>query len=142
MSVPTQGSELASRDHGGPKAIDSSKWVQARSLTNPGLAEDGRGKKSRSGWISEITSSDVQGPARSHRAPAAGPSKPKPSQALLNGPVGLRAQLALEEAVGQAIEPRLSSVNEVKPCPQCLIPTLACKSKFNVLSNFGTPVVM
>src|SRR6266550_6332364 len=49
MSMPTQASELASRDHGGPKAINSSKRVQAQSLTNTGLAEDGRGKKSRSG---------------------------------------------------------------------------------------------
>src|SRR6266550_3890852 len=93
-------------------------------------------------WGYYYLPSDVQGPARSRRAPAAGPSKPELSQALLNGPVGLRARLALEEAMGRAIEPRLSSVNEVKPCPQCLIPTLACKSKFDVLSNFGTPVVM
>jgi len=54
MSVPTQGSELASRDHGGPKAIDSSKRVWAQSHTNLGLAEDGCGKKSRSGWLTGV----------------------------------------------------------------------------------------
>ncbi len=62
----------------------------------------------------------MHGPAPSRRAPAAEPWKPEPSRAVLNGSIGLKARLALEEALSRAVEPRLSSVDEV-PHPQ-LIP--------------------
>ena len=55
----------------------------------------------------------MPGPAPSCRALAAEPWKPEPSRAILNGSIGLKAQLALEEALSQAVQLRLSSVDEV-----------------------------
>jgi hypothetical protein len=62
----------------------------------------------------EPRNSDVQGPAPSRQALAAEPQKPEPGRALLDGLVGLRARLAVDEAVNRALKPRLSGVSAME----------------------------
>src|SRR6202522_2241546 len=59
------------------------------------------------------TASDVQSPAPSRQSPGCRAVKAKPSRALLDGLVGLRARLALNEALSRALQPRLYSTQHV-----------------------------
>src|ERR1700678_2707356 len=57
--------------------------------------------------------SDVQSPAPSRQSPGCRAVKAEPSRALLDGLVGLRARLALNEALSRALQPRLYSTRHV-----------------------------
>src|ERR1700678_210756 len=59
------------------------------------------------------TASDVQSPAPSRQSPGCRAVKAEPSRALLDGLVGLRARLALNEALSRALQPRLYSTRHV-----------------------------
>src|ERR1700678_2710977 len=57
--------------------------------------------------------SDVQSPAPSRQSPSCRAIEAEPSRALLDGFVGLRARLALNEALSRALQPRLYSTRHV-----------------------------
>ena len=57
--------------------------------------------------------SDVQSPAPSRQSPGCRAVEAEPSRALLDGFVGLRARLALNEALSRALQPRLYSTQHV-----------------------------
>src|ERR1700678_2808965 len=58
-------------------------------------------------------SSDVQSPAPSRHGPGCRAVEAGPSPTLLDGFVGPRARLALNEALSQALQPRLYSTQHV-----------------------------
>src|SRR5271155_2655148 len=64
-------------------------------------------------YILHNANSDVQSPAPSRQSPGCRAVKAEPSRALLDGLVGLRARLALNEALSRALQPRLYSTRHV-----------------------------
>src|SRR5271168_1275186 len=60
-----------------------------------------------------LTTSDVQSPAPSRQSPGCRAVEAEPSRALLDSFVGLRARLALNEALSRALQPRLYSTRHV-----------------------------
>src|SRR5271155_2840485 len=64
-------------------------------------------------YILHNANSDVQSPAPSRRGPGCRAVEAEPSRALLDGFVRLRARLALNEALSQALQPRLYSTQHV-----------------------------